>query len=95
MIVCRLAVFILIFPSKRYILGTDWKWSLLVRYKKKKKKKNFHPAIRKISLLPVCHLGLATTKRVLRVSDKVRFKPVSSATETARKLKFHLYQVKI
>ena len=29
------------------------------------------------------HLGINATKLVFRVSDKVRFKPVSSATETS------------
>ena len=35
------------------------------------------------------------SKSVFRVSDKTSLKPVSSAHRLARKLKFHLYQVKV
>ena len=35
-------------------------------------------------------MGLAATKPVLGVSDKVRFKPVFSATETSQKIEISL-----
>ena len=38
----------------------------------------------------VAYLGLVVRKPVLRVSDKVSFKPVSSATETSEKFQISL-----
>ena len=35
-------------------------------------------------------MGLVTTKPIFRVSDKVRFKPISSATETILKIEILL-----
>ena len=40
--------------------------------------------------MPQAHLGRDARKPAIGVLNKMRFKPACSATETSKKLKFHL-----